>query len=419
MIPMERLGWHKFWRNRWGRALRVGCWLMGATRLGLARPPQTEADALFEQGKVALKAGNWPDACDKFHRSLSLDPSPSTWVKVARCHEHDGQLKMALRDYDQALLLLYDRSKASAHARDLERLVKTSKQALEARVGRLRLRFVPAVEKAELSIDGTPVTADATAWIPLDPGTHRISADIAGFQPASLEVALAESESREVSVQLRSTPIALQPASNRQALPTAVNSQPASNRQTLPTAVNSQPASNRQTLPTVVNSHPASNRPQSPTTATVPHPLALGAAVHPGQPQGPPAILSRSTTSASPHEIGRVQRVAGVVAAGVGLTLGGVAAYLGYRTHQLVQQSRLNNHCDVNFACDKEGRAIIDDAGRTRTQALLLGGAATLVVGTGIVLVATAPSGTRAPNSERPALSLYLSPFGVRVGGMW
>lgn len=112
------------------------------------RAAPNDADALFEQGKLALKQGDWTRACDYFRRSLAVDPSPSTHVKLARCHERDGEFKAASDNYSRALELLGDRSKADAHARELESLIRSAKEAVDARLGSLEL--VPRPPKAAM-----------------------------------------------------------------------------------------------------------------------------------------------------------------------------------------------------------------------------------------------------------------------------
>src|ERR1700690_710886 len=124
-----------------GRAFVTLALLCGSGHLAFAQSNPNDraaADALFEAGKAFLKVGNWPSACEKFRLSLTLDPSASTYVKTARCHEHEGRLRAAWADYSKALELVHSRTKANKHARDLEAVAKSAMGSVESKRGRLR-----------------------------------------------------------------------------------------------------------------------------------------------------------------------------------------------------------------------------------------------------------------------------------------
>ncbi|MFO0567610.1 MAG: hypothetical protein U0263_18270 [Polyangiaceae bacterium] len=52
----------------------------------------TAAEALFNAGRDAVKAGDYPTACAKFRESNRLDPAPGTVLNLADCEEHLGHV---------------------------------------------------------------------------------------------------------------------------------------------------------------------------------------------------------------------------------------------------------------------------------------------------------------------------------------
>lgn len=64
-----------------------------------------------------------------------------------------------------------------------------------------RLSVVTTPPGARLSVDGTP-RGQAPLAVDLTPGAHRLSLSLSGHQPRTLEVSLAERESRQVDVEL-------------------------------------------------------------------------------------------------------------------------------------------------------------------------------------------------------------------------
>src|SRR5512142_1664304 len=114
---------------------------------------QPSASDLFEQGKTLLRAGDWLGACEKFSQSHALMPSVSSLVKMARCSEHQGDLKKALLQYRDALQLNHQLTQSTSRQAELESTIVEELKNLEPRVPRLRLRIVPRPEGLRVVID--------------------------------------------------------------------------------------------------------------------------------------------------------------------------------------------------------------------------------------------------------------------------
>ena len=77
------------------RALTIVGLLLGSTTAVFAQ--SADGAKLFEEGRILAKDGNYAEACDKFAKSLELDPAPGTKLNYADCHEHLGHLAQAYR----------------------------------------------------------------------------------------------------------------------------------------------------------------------------------------------------------------------------------------------------------------------------------------------------------------------------------
>lgn len=93
--------------------------------------PRARADALFHEGRDAMRAGDVPAACAKFAESEGLDPAKGTLLNLAFCEESAGNL-VAARSHLTELLATEGldenrRSLALAHQRQIdERLASTA-----------------------------------------------------------------------------------------------------------------------------------------------------------------------------------------------------------------------------------------------------------------------------------------------------
>jgi hypothetical protein len=140
------------------------------------------AEALFEQGKQLLRAGNAAAACPKLAESQRIDPSTGTLLALAMCHEADGKLASAWAEFITV----------EAHARnegrlDREQAAHARALALKPRLSTLEIR-VPAEVTA---LPGLEIRRDSTvqgsgAWnviVPIDGGEHVIEVHATGKVP--------------------------------------------------------------------------------------------------------------------------------------------------------------------------------------------------------------------------------------------
>lgn len=155
------------------------------------------AEALFDEGVALLERGQFDAACAKLEESQRLDPGGGTMLNIARCHEGAGRIATAWSAYRAALALAHRDARE-----DRIHYAEAHLAALTPRLPKLVVRVVgsPDVE-TEVLVDG--VRLGAAAWgspQPVDIGKHRIEARAPGRRAFTLDLAIAERETRDVLV---------------------------------------------------------------------------------------------------------------------------------------------------------------------------------------------------------------------------
>lgn len=140
------------------------------------------AEALFDQGKKALKAKNYAEACPKFEESQKLDPGIGTMLFLADCYEKSGRVASAWATFREAA------AEAKKAGDNRERVARKRAERLDAKLSRLVIEVPDGarVDGLEVKRDGQLVAS--ALWgtgIPVDPGEHEISASAPGKKPFS------------------------------------------------------------------------------------------------------------------------------------------------------------------------------------------------------------------------------------------
>jgi hypothetical protein len=154
------------------------------------------AEGLFYEARTLMQAGKFAEACPKLEESMRLDPGIGTQFNLADCNEHLGKIATAWTAFNDAAA----QSKLSNQP-DREKVARSRAAALEPRLPRLAVDVTGAPAGLEVKRDALVV--GAPAWgtlVPVDPGTHRISASAPGKQPWETTVTTREGKVTRVSV---------------------------------------------------------------------------------------------------------------------------------------------------------------------------------------------------------------------------
>lgn len=151
--------------------------LWGTNAAAQAGDSKAAAEALFVEGRTLVEQGRYPEACEKFAASQKLDPGLGTMLNLADCYEKTGKTASAWAEYREAIPVA--RASGSPEREDLAR---SRSAALESRLSTLTIRLLGENPGGvEVRRDGLLVDRAALSTaIPVDPGTHEITAQAPG-----------------------------------------------------------------------------------------------------------------------------------------------------------------------------------------------------------------------------------------------
>jgi hypothetical protein len=164
---------------------------MGAAAVLLCAAPiaraeasaESQADALFTEGKHLRDAGQLSEACSKFAQAQRLSPGVGIALYLGDCYERIGRRASAWQEFRSAEKLAKDHDDKRAET------ARGRAEALEPKLNRLRVD-VPASAAsagADLRVDGASIPHEA--WnVPLaiDPGDHVVSFAMPGQAPRAV-----------------------------------------------------------------------------------------------------------------------------------------------------------------------------------------------------------------------------------------
>jgi serine/threonine-protein kinase len=153
------------------------------------------AEALFDEGKKLMIAGQFPDACDKLEQSQRVDPGIGTLLYLAECYEKSGRTASAWATFREAT----SAARAAGQA-DRARQGQQRADRLEANLSKLTI----AVPEEVGSLPGFELRRGTELipkplWnipVPVDPGEHQIDARAPGRKPYVTRVRVAEQAGR-------------------------------------------------------------------------------------------------------------------------------------------------------------------------------------------------------------------------------
>lgn len=129
----------------------------------------------------------WADACPKLEESQRLDPAGGTLLHLALCREHEGRIATAWALYEDAL------AQAKHDARkDRAKVAQERIDFLGPRLPRMRVRVAVANRRAEgFTLSRDELVVGEAQWgeaLPVDPGTHVLTAKATGRKPWTARV---------------------------------------------------------------------------------------------------------------------------------------------------------------------------------------------------------------------------------------
>jgi len=136
---------------------------------------QAAAQALFDEGKRLMAAGQLADACSRFAESQKLDPGAGTLLNLAACYEKNGQTASAWVSYKDAATAAEKSSRADWATRARDKAA-----ALQPKLSTLSISVPATSQTPGLALKRDGVEVGSGEWgvpIPVDPGPHVIEAN--------------------------------------------------------------------------------------------------------------------------------------------------------------------------------------------------------------------------------------------------
>jgi hypothetical protein len=144
------------------------------------------AQALYDEARKLVDAGNLDAACPKFKASYELDPGGGTLLNLADCYEKQGKLALAWSTFKEALV-------AAQRDGRTERIDFANQHIgkLEGRLAHLSVNLAASARAPGtiIYVDGAALAEQA--WgiaMPVDPGKHVVRAEAPGKQPFETSV---------------------------------------------------------------------------------------------------------------------------------------------------------------------------------------------------------------------------------------
>lgn len=167
----------------------------------------------FMAGVAHFQAERYSEAIHSFQVAASLVPSADIWYNIARSYEELARTRGEASDYEQAIehYRRYltarvdppDRATVEQHIANLEERLEAVRLASQVvpTTGTLRLRAEregALVHIDEREVGSTPLEDDLS----LEPGTHRIRADLDGYVPFLADVTITAGQTTSARIEL-------------------------------------------------------------------------------------------------------------------------------------------------------------------------------------------------------------------------
>jgi hypothetical protein len=145
---------------------------------------QAAARALFNDARDLMGQGKFDQACPKLEAASKLYSGSGVLLNLGDCYEHLGRTASAWNEFGEAASAAERTGRADDQAE-----AKKRQGALDPKLSKIVIRVAKAAPGLVVKRDGTAL--DPAAWgiaIPVDPGSHTVTAEGGGRSPWSTTV---------------------------------------------------------------------------------------------------------------------------------------------------------------------------------------------------------------------------------------
>lgn len=155
-------------------------------RAGDSEGGAAAAESLFQEGRKAMDAKRYGEACPKFLASQKLAPAIGTLLNLADCYEKNNQLASAWARFHEAIALAQRLNRPNREQTARERADKIEPKLI-------KLSILSRASSIEVKLDGNVIDPAALGTpIPVDAGKHTLEASAKGKKPFSTSVEVNE-----------------------------------------------------------------------------------------------------------------------------------------------------------------------------------------------------------------------------------
>ncbi len=153
------------------------------------------AEALFRDGRTAMRDGDYATACPRLAESQRLDPSAGTLLNLALCEEQLGHVATAWAHFRGVIDQVPESDERAPIARD-------HAASLLPRLPSLRIRVEGRpLDRATILLDGVELhAASMSGVLPVDPGAHVLVGRSVGAPEQRVAFTMAEAEKRDETI---------------------------------------------------------------------------------------------------------------------------------------------------------------------------------------------------------------------------
>jgi hypothetical protein len=163
------------------RAVLAAVLLAALPQVAAAQSPKNEqAKKLFEQGRDHMKAGRAQEACEALEQSVALEQAINSHYQLGKCYEAQGRYATAHAAYLRAATM----ARTAGDNQRFDAAQKASDE-LKAKVASVVVVVPLEGRPAGLTIKRDGQTIGEDDWgkaLPVDSGSHTITAEATGFE---------------------------------------------------------------------------------------------------------------------------------------------------------------------------------------------------------------------------------------------
>jgi hypothetical protein len=157
---------------------------------------ESPAEESFQEGRRLLAAGQTDEACASFAKSYDMVASSGTLLNLALCHQTQGKTATAWNEYRAAARLARNQGREDRAA-----VADQSAQDLESKLARVSITAVEAVAGLHVATEAGPLgEGGLKVDVPIDPGSHKLTATAPGYLPWTATVEVKEAEQLTVQI---------------------------------------------------------------------------------------------------------------------------------------------------------------------------------------------------------------------------